>query len=211
MANYQLQAELRSVTGTREVKKLRKSAVVPAHVYGRQKENVLVSIAQRDLDKALSSGAGLIDLQINGTAKTVIVKEIQKDPLQGKYQHVDFYEVSMDRAIETTVVVSLIGEDVRESDGGIVAQTLRELSISCLPNAIPESIEVNVADLVIGDSIYVKDLQAMEGVAVINDAEDIIVRVTPPTAEEELDTEEGAEAGEAGAEGTESEESDEAQ
>ncbi len=214
MANYQLNANLRNVAGKSEVKQLRRRALVPGNVYGRGLENLMVTLAEKDVEKALAAGANLIDLTVDGTAKPVIIKEVQKDPVKGSVYHVDFYEVSMDRAIETSVSIYILGDEDRVADGGVVNQMLRELLVSCLPNAIPDSIEVDISKLTIGDGFVVSELSVPEGVEVLTDANDMVVRVAAPQAEEEPEDEEGEEGEEGaedGAETIDSEETDEAE
>lgn len=185
MANYQLNAELRSELGTATAKKIRRNRLVPANVYGHKKENVNISVTSRDIEKALASGEHLIDLSFGDETRVVVIKDLQNDPVRGTVQHVDFYEVSMDREIEMVTVVSLEGEAERESDGGIVNLILRELNISCLPSSIPDNLVVDVSGMVIGDSVTIADITIPEGVTVNHDLDEIIVTISVPAAEEE--------------------------
>lgn len=213
MANYQLKAEPRSVVGSAAVKELHRNRLVPANVYGRDKANALISIESREMEKALASGEHLIDLNIGDEQRVVIIKEIQKEPVKGYIQHVDFYEVSMDRAIDTTVPIIL--EGTLESVTGVVTQILRELSISCLPGAIPDNIRVDISGMAIGDSLQVGKLDIPEGITVINDPDEAVVSIAAPTEIEEEEVEEADEEVEGIDEeseeaDTETEESDEA-
>ncbi len=183
MANYQLKAEPRSAVGSAAVKELRRNRLVPANVYGRDKANALISIESREMEKALASGEHLIDLNIGDEQRVVIIKEIQKEPVKGYIQHVDFYEVSMDRAIDTTVPIIL--EGTLESVTGVVTQILRELSISCLPGAIPDNIRVDISGMAIGDNLQVGNLDIPEGITVINDPDEAVVSIAAPTEIEE--------------------------
>ncbi len=187
MANYQLKAELRTEVGSAAVKKMRRQRIVPANVYGRDKTNALISLELGEIEKALTSGEHLIDLNIDNEERVVIVKEIQKDPVKGDIQHVDFYEVSMDRAIETSVPIVLEGEP--DSSEGVVTHILRELSISCLPGAIPDNIIVDITGLIIGDSILIDNLDIPADVTVLNEADEAVVTIAAPTeiVEEEVE------------------------
>ncbi len=193
MANYQLKAEPRTAVGTAAAKRLRHQRLVPANVYGRDKANALISIELQEMEKALASGEHLIDLNIGDEERVVIVKEVQKEPIKGYIQHVDFYEVSMDRAIDTTVPI--IVEGTSASEEGVVNHVLRELSISCLPGAIPDNITVDITGMVIGDSIQVANLDIPEGITVINEPDEAVVSIAAPTEiveeepEEEVDVE----------------------
>ena len=100
----------------------------------------------------------------------------------------------MDRPVDTTVPVVLEGEDARESDGGIVGLVVRELNISCLPTDIPESIAVDVSQLVIGDTLTVADLKVDQGITVNHDPDEVIVTVTAPAKADEAEATEGEDA-----------------
>lgn len=211
MANYHLNAEVRSGTGKAVAKKLRRNNLVPGSVYGRGKANHVISIKLGDMDRAIQSGANLIDLSFGDSIKTVIIKEVQMEPVRGLVQHVDFYEVSMDRAIDTTVAIILSGEEDREADGGVLNQVLRELSISCLPGDIPDALTVDVSKLVVGDSIQVSDLVLPEEVTVLTELDDVVATVTVPEAiveetDEDADADVDGEETEATEEDTETEE-----
>jgi len=189
MANMQLTAELRNVTGSHAVAKMRRKDMIPGNIYGQGKPNVHVAIAVREIEKALASGEPLLNLVVGNETKVVLVKEVQRDPIKGELQHLDFYEVSMDRPVETAVPLVLAGEGERESDGGVVNLVLRELSISCLPNQIPEFITVNVAHMKIGDNLLVSDLEVAEGIEVLNAPNEVVATVSAPSAQDTAETE----------------------
>lgn len=193
MANYQLAAEVRTAFGTNAVKKLRREKLVPGNVYGRNNDNVHLLVAERELEKAIQSGEPLIDLAVGGEKKIVLIKDLQRDFVRGTIDHVDFYEVSMDKPVDTTVFVVLTGEEERESDGGLVNLVMRELNISCLPMDIPENITIDVSQMVIGDTITVSDLDLGGKITVNQDPDEVIVTVAVPTKVEEFAEDEEAE------------------
>jgi large subunit ribosomal protein L25 len=193
MANYQLAAEVRTAFGTNAVKKLRREKLVPGNVYGRNNDNVHLLVAERELEKAIQSGEPLIDLAVGGEKKIVLIKDLQRDFVRGTIDHVDFYEVSMDKPVDTTVFVVLTGEEERESDGGLVNLVMRELNISCLPMDIPENITIDVSQMVIGDTITVSDLDLGGKITVNQDPDEVIVTVAVPTKVEESAEDEEAE------------------
>lgn len=193
MANYQLAAEVRTAFGTNAVKKLRREKLVPGNVYGRNNDNVHLLVAERELEKAIQSGEPLIDLAVGGEKKIVLIKDLQRDFVRGTIDHVDFYEVSMDKPVDTTVFVVLTGEEERESDGGLVNLVMRELNISCLPMDIPENITIDVSQMVIGDTITVSDLDLGGKITVNQDPDEVIVTVAAPTKVEESAEDEEAE------------------
>jgi large subunit ribosomal protein L25 len=123
----------------------------------------------------------------------VVVKEIQRDPVRDYILHVDFNEISLTEALKVNVPLVARGEPVGvKVDGGILEHVIRELQIECLPTAIPEKIEADVANLKIGDAIHVKDIVVPEGIKVLNDKELIAMIVKPPKVEVAA-TETGAE------------------
>lgn len=190
MASYKLAAELRGGVGSSAVNRLRRGGQVPAVIYSPERPPVTLQINSPALDKAIQSTSSLIDLEVEGQKRPVLVKEVQRHPVKQDVLHVDFYEVSMDREIETTVSITLVGEENRADDEGVINQVMRELTVACLPMAIPEVYEVDISELGIGDSIYVEQLPALEGVRIIEDPDELIVSITMPTIEEEPEEEE---------------------
>lgn len=183
-----LTVELRTKTGKGEARRLRRAGRIPAVLYGSGRETKTVSVSARDFYRVYQQVGhhGLVQLQVvNGGAQTetVLIKEVQVDPIGGDYVHVDFYAVALDREIETTVPVVLLGEEQRRDDA-VVQQLLHEVDIRCLPVNIPDAIVVDVASLAIGDVITVGQLQPPEGVVILDDPETTVVAITPPEREE---------------------------
>jgi large subunit ribosomal protein L25 len=119
-----------------------------------------------------------------------MLKEIQMDPVKQTILHVDLYEISMDKKIEVEVPITLTGTAKGVSDeGGILQQVSRTLEISCLPDNIPDSFELDVTDLNIGDSLHVSDLNIPQGIEVLVEGELTIATVVPPTKVEEIEPE----------------------
>jgi large subunit ribosomal protein L25 len=160
-----------------------------------------------------SGGAGmntLIELSVDGATRTVLVKELQRDPVRGRPLHTDFYLVELDQTVEVSVPLHLVGKAPGVELGGILDHPLREIELECLPRAIPESVDVDVSALEVGDSIHVRDLELPEGVSVQTDANLAVASVITPAVVEEPVAEEPEEGEEALAEGEEAEEGAEA-
>ena len=177
MGDYALEVELRGDTGKGVARKLRAAGRIPGTLYGRGKPATSVSLDPEALERVLhESDAGLntlIDVRVSGQAgepRVVLVKEFQREPVGGAPLHVDLYQVDLTTTVEVEVPIHLSGRPrgVELSDG-ILDHSLRELLIECLPRAIPESIEVDVTELEIGDSIHVRDLALPEGVELRSD------------------------------------------
>ena len=211
--------------GTRESRRLRREGQIPGVLYGGGAP-VAISIAERELRRALTGKAGLhsiLDVEIDGHGKThaSILKEYQVDKIRGHITHVDLQEVPLDKPIHASVSVHLDGgEDapgVRE--GGVLSQPLRELNVEALPLEVPEHLNLDVSHMGVGDTLRIADVHAPEGVTLLDDPETVVATITAPTREvepEPVEGEEGAEAaegeevaegeGEASAEGEQSSE-----
>jgi large subunit ribosomal protein L25 len=186
-----LQAEKREGRGKNEARRLRAGGRIPAVVYGAEKgKAVEIAVDPKVLSRILHSESGvntLIGLQGVGTGETrVLVKEYQLDPISHKLLHADFYQVAMDKALTVTVPIVLKGEarGVKQQ-GGIVDFVNREIEVETLPGDIPESIVVDVSELLLNQGIRVRDITT-EGVKwkAITDGDTMIVHVVALRVEE---------------------------
>ena len=188
MQQISMQAQKREQITKGKNRRLRMAGDVPAIIYGPDGECLPISVNYRDLHKNLSSSAGLnilITLDIQGAnQQTVIVKNIQREPLVAGYRHVDFYRISMDKELRTFVPVVAVGIPEGVKLGGILEFILREVEVECLPALIPERIEVDAVPLQINASIHIADLKLPEGVKVLGDDKRVVLSVVPPVAEE---------------------------
>lgn len=211
MERLELTAESREVSSKGQINEMRKRDFIPAVVYGKKVDNTLLSVNRKELIQALNTPAGanvLLDLKIQGEKKrkvTVMVKELQKDPVKDIYLHVDFIGISLEDKIQVKVPISFIGEPAGVKEGGVPSIQLREVFVETLPTHIPEYLEVDISQLTIGASLNVSDLKIPEGAQVIGDPEETIISVLAPTVEEEPTDEEdileeGAEESEGAAE-----------
>jgi large subunit ribosomal protein L25 len=188
MASVALAAEIRSERGKTGVNKVRARGLCPAVVYGPGAEAVHVSFDPKVFLKlvATSGENTLIDLSVAGVAgaKKVIVREIQYNPLQHLPIHVDFYLVSLDRAIEVKVPLELVGTPVPVAQkAGMLTQAVHELHVECLPTAIPAAITADVSGLSIGGSLHVRDLIVPAGVTILESPDQTVAAVAALQAE----------------------------
>jgi large subunit ribosomal protein L25 len=137
-----------------------------------------------------------------------MIRELQVHPVSGNPLHVDFYEVDMKRKINVSIPVVTVGKSQGVVLGGMLQLVRRELEVLCLPDEIPESIEVDITDLEIGDSLHVDEIEVGENIEIPADVNFTVITVLAPTLEEEEEEEE--EEGVEGEEGVETEEGDEA-
>lgn len=216
MENIAITAVSRQPKGKGGARKLRQADQLPAILYGaKAQEPVALALnASEFILKLTDMGQSLIDLTLEGetgAAKTVMLKDVQIDPVSRKPLHVDFYEVDMKQTITVDVPVVTVGTAKGVEEGGMVQMIRRELTVSCLPSDIPETIEVDVTELSMGDSLHLGEVTLPEGVEVLSDADFTILTIVSSImaeveTEEEIDEE--LEEGEELAEGEEAAEGD---
>lgn len=188
MEQINLTAQIRAERGNGPAGRLRAAGRVPGIVYGPGVEGAIsVAVDGKELDKVLHTHAGgnvLVNLEIAGDkSRTVMFKEIDRHPLRGTVIHVDLLEVNLSKTVEIEVPVHLTGKAAGLAFGGIVQHETRTLTIECLPSVIPDSIDVDITALNVGQSIHVKDIKLAEGLTAIDDADLTVVSIVSPTAE----------------------------
>jgi len=172
-------------------KSKRDKETIPAVLYGKGIENILVRVKNKDFQDIYSQvgESTVFKLSLEGKdERNVIVKEAQRDILDGRPIHADFYQVRMDEEIEAMVEVEFIGEAPTVKDlGGVLVKNVDEIEVKCLPGDLPPKIVVDVSRLkTFDDYIYVKDLKVSEKVELLIDPETVVAMVSPPRSEEEL-------------------------
>lgn len=206
MKEVALPAELREAGSKGEARRLRVSGSIPAVVYGLKTAPYSIKVTERALRDALKEAAGsavLYDLRVGDEpANKVVIRDLQRDPLTSKITHIDFHAIAMDRPLSVKVPIHFIGTPVGvKTDAGIMQTTLRELSVSCLPENMPEKIELNVEELGIGEAIHVEDID-LPNVEKLDEPQRTIVVISAPTVTRaEVEAMEAGEEGEEAAEG----------
>ena len=215
MQQTRLDAQIRDTSGKGAARSLRRTGKVPAVLYGRDEEVLSLQIDGYAFQSLLRSyGANaLINLDVTGNGEeTVIIKDLQHHPVNRNILHADFQRVSLDEKITTLVNIEIVGSAVGVRDGGILTLVRRQLNVSCLPLDMPESIQVNVNDLNIGQSIQVSDLEIDDdNIEILDDSIlQIVSVIEPKVVLETVTTEEDEEdiEGEEGEEGEETAETD---
>src|SRR5688572_10489516 len=188
-----LEAVKREGRGKNETNRLRASGQIPAVVYGSKKEGklpegVALAVDPKAVLRILHSESGantLINLRVDGSEARVMVKEYQLDPVTHQLLHADFYQLAMDKAITVTVPIVLKGEARGvKLQGGIVDFVTRDIEVQCLPTDIPENIPVDISELMLNQSIRLKDVAENPKWKAITDGETMLVHVVMPKAEE---------------------------
>jgi large subunit ribosomal protein L25 len=173
----------REPSGSRSARRLRRSGAVPGIIYGGGADPVAFSVDARELRHALAHAGAVLELRVDdGDPTPVVVKDLVRHAVNGETVHVDLLRVRMDRAIQSTVVVELIGADdapgVRE--GGVLEQVARELTVEALPGDIPDTLQHDVSGLQVNDTVTLSALTPPGGVTLVDDPETVIATVTPP-------------------------------
>lgn len=191
-----LQATERKDTPRSELKKMRKIGNIPAVIYGAKVESKPVFISSADLTKTIRAVGrnGVISLDVGGTKQDVILSDYQEEPLKKEIIHVDFLAVDKSSKITVEVRLALVGEALGVKDGGMLQQPLHQLSVTTTPDNIPPQIEVDVANLQVGETLYVKDIPTM-GMTINHEENEVVASILPPKVEEEINAGEQQEGG----------------
>jgi large subunit ribosomal protein L25 len=182
-SSTRLDVTSRTPEGSRQARRLRRTGRVPGILYGGSGSPVSFDIDARELRIALAASGAVLDVSIDGAAPTpALLKDLQRDAVRGHTKHVDLLRVRLDRPIEAVVSLELTGGESAPGviDGGVLEQTLREVTVSALPAAIPESLTHDVSTLNIGDTVLLGAVSAPAGVEIAGDPEAVIAIVSAP-------------------------------
>ena len=206
MAKPVLNALTRKTRGKGAARKLRREQQIPANFYGPNTQPMMLAVNYAELERIMRQSAAeniVLDLKIqsdDGTdERSVILKELQVDSTKDIYLHVDFCEISMDKEITVHIPISLTGTPVGVQEGGVLQHVRRELNVSCLPDKLIDTLELDVSGLEIGSALHIRDIELPEGITNLEEDDLTVALVAAPTAEveeapvEEVEGEEGAE------------------
>ncbi len=192
MHQVNLKSKKRTITGKEFCKKIRREGFVPGVIYGKDFENVHVSVDEKELKKALSSSAGTRVILVmdvadgdKSTEYTTMVMEIQRDIYQKQYYHIDFQKISLDEKVHAFIPIILKGDCKGVKDGGMLDQIIRRISIEALPLDMPEKLILDITNMEENDSFKVSDLVLPEGAICHESPDEMICIVHPPRVAEE--------------------------
>jgi large subunit ribosomal protein L25 len=173
MEAIELKACVRNETGKGPARRFRKKGLTPAVFYGRGEEAIPLSVNVTDLTKIIKTKKEniFIKLLIDGEKrleKLTMIKELQIEPVSRRFYHADFYEIRMDHKLTVDVPLRFVGTPIGVENGGELQHLKRDMKVSCLPGDLPDFIDVDVSGLDIGSSIKIQDLQAPNGVEVLD-------------------------------------------
>ena len=164
---YTFDAEVRAELGTGASRRLRRADKVPAILYGANKDAVSLTLDHNKIIQAQAHEGfytHILTLNIGGESVEAILKDVQRHPYKSVILHLDFQRVDAAHKLHTNVPVHFIGEDEAAKKGGTVSHSVTELEITCLPKDLPEFIEVNVADMEVGQTLHISDIALPAGV-----------------------------------------------
>ena len=190
-----LNADLRIRTGTNKTREIRREdSMVPAIIYGNEEESKNIKLKLNELTKASENElfyTQVLKIILEGNEEKVVLKELQREPVKGKFLHADFQRVSRKTKLKVVVPFRFNGEEDCEgvkTDGGVLAKTISEIEIACLAGDIPEAIEIDITNLMLNEAIRLSDISLPEGAEIPGFDEEndqMVVSVNPPRAEEE--------------------------
>jgi large subunit ribosomal protein L25 len=184
-----VETKRRAPGGKNVNRRLRIAGLIPAVLYGRGREPVPLSVEPKTIVDILYSESGqntIFSLSVDGGERAnAMVKDYQLDPVKGKLIHTDFVQIAMDRLLEVSVNVELVGEAEGVKAGGLLDFVTRSIDLECLPADIPDSIKVDVGHLKMNDYVRVKNIEFESKIKVLTDPEVVIVTISPPLKEAE--------------------------
>ncbi len=189
MLDVNITAEERKISTKGAVNQLRRDGKVPGVLYSKEMEPINFTVTEISLKPVVyTTEMHLVNLKI-GDNKEVksILKDVQFDPLTDRIMHIDFQAITVGQVLQLQVPVNFVGQAIGVKAGGSLQQTFNKLDIECLPKHIPESLEIDITNLEIGDVIKVADL-SYENIKILNPEDTTIIAITAPRIEEEEET-----------------------
>jgi large subunit ribosomal protein L25 len=193
MEKIALTAQVREKAGKGVARSLRRNQMVPAVLYSHGK-SLPISMGNKDVRKILNTEGGehaLISLKLEGANeqadRMALIKDYQMDPINGSLIHIDLMEVAMNEKVRIPVAVHIVGNSIGVKEGGIFQYGLRQLEVECLPNQIPDSIEVDITALKVNESLHVRDIKVADGVRILTEADATVATIQPPISDAKLE------------------------
>jgi len=204
MRQLALAAHVRENTGKGAARKLRQNNQLPAIFYGPATEPIMLTVDYPELARITNQGKSeniILDLQVKSDhgeeTRKAMLKDLMVDPVNGVYLHADFYEISMDKEITVDIPVTLVNTPIGVTEGsGLLQHIKRDINVSCLPDNLIDSLDIDVSGLEIGDSIHIRDIEFPEGITCSEEGHITVAVLSVPGGgmeEEEEGLEEGIE------------------
>ena len=187
---YKLETQKRVKVKSKGSKELRREGFVPGILYYAGEDNINISINKSDLFHAMQSGQRIFEIDQNGDQQYTMIKEIQYHPVTDEIIHIDLMRVRRSEKMTISVPLVLIGEAIGvKTGGGILTQSLNQIEINCFPTDVPEQLELNIEELDLNQAKNIGDIEITnDDIEIVSDLSLNVVSITPPAAEEELET-----------------------
>ncbi len=171
-----LNVDLRNEIGTNGCNRLRDNGLIPGVLYGYDIKTFCIEVDRKQLNNLIKEHGSnaLINVGMNGETMNAIIKEVQRDPLTNDIVHVDLQTVSYDKPVYASVPIVLVDREKVENNNATIQHQLRNLDIECLPQNMPESIEISVKDLALGKPLRIADVAFSSEISVLNNVEEVI-------------------------------------
>ncbi|MDA1014860.1 MAG: 50S ribosomal protein L25 [Planctomycetota bacterium] len=192
MAEYEkLVVQSREKIGSSESRRLRRTGVIPANLYGNKKETVTISVTKEGMDATLKSRKRVFEVELDGSVDMAMFREVQWDTYGNDILHVDLLRVDPTSRIEFDVPVDLRGVAPGTLEGGIIDQQMHAITLDCLAVEVPDAITIRIGGLHIGDVIHARDVKIPEGTKLASPEDAIVIQIVEPMVEEEEEVLEG--------------------
>ncbi len=191
MELIELNATLRETTGKGAARELRRNDSFPAVIYGAKTDSAKLSIKTSEFAKIirLNGSTGLFfSLKVDGGSgkeRIAMLKDLQMDTFGLDYLHLDLQEIDMDTKVHVNVPVETVGESAGVKEGGLLQIIRRELEVICKPADTPESVQIDITELAVGDAVHVEDIDLGENIEIPHDVNFTVITIGAPTVEEE--------------------------
>ncbi len=190
METQQLQAKIRKGSGSIKSRKNRKAGLIPAVLYGHKQESIMLSLDKKEFSKVIDARTKMVNLKMDNSEETALIKEVQFDTFGKEMLHVDFVRTDLTEKIVTHVPIVLYGASSGVKEGGVLDHALKEIEIECLPAAVPDSIRINISELEIGSTIHISDIELPANAKALGSTDAIVVSAHFAAEEKEATEEE---------------------
>jgi large subunit ribosomal protein L25 len=179
MSQVVLSARSRTGKGSAEARRIRRNGRIPAVLYGRSGSSLTIDLDGRDFSGQVRniSESTIVKVEVEGKTYQAFVKDTQRNIVEGSILHVDFYEVESGVALRARVSLHLTGNPVGVREGGVLESPLHEVEVECLPQDLPERLEVDISELRVNQSLHVRDLKLGEGVRLVSNEDQVVALV----------------------------------
>lgn len=192
-----LQAQERKEFRGSALTRIRRDGNIPAVVYGAKLDSQSIFISEADFTKVIRKVGrnGVISLDVDGNKHNVVLSDYQADPIKNEVIHVDFLAVDMSTEITATVRINLVGDAPGVKDGGVMQQSMHDLTVTATPDNIPQSVDIDVSNLQVNETITIADIKTSSGYTINEGDEEVVASILPPRQEAEINSGEEQEPG----------------